>query len=84
MKDAIAIAIAKARFRRKKFPNNSSSRPDGAASVNQELVRTILSFFLMSGVVIGLGGIICMIVGLFKSGGIKELLSGLFSALGLF
>lgn len=82
MKDAIAIAIARAKLRRK-IPDNDTITPDDLTTINQELSRTILGFLLMTGIVIGLGALTCMVVGLLKSGGLTQFVSGLFAALGL-
>ena len=84
MKDAIAIAIAKAKQRREQRPNNASSKPDDLPSIYQALTRTTLGILLITGVLVGLGGLVCMVVALFKSGGVKQFLYGLFSALGVF
>ena len=84
MKDAIAIAIAKAKLGRKKPPNNASSKSDDLASIDQELTRTTLGLMLTIGVVVGLGGLVCLVVGLIKSGGLTQFFHGLFTALGLF
>lgn len=78
MKDAIAIAIARAR----KKTGTEQPEPRQSAEINEEISRTGLGLLLFAGAVVGIGGFVCLIGGLIHSGGVTEFLRGWVTALG--
>ena len=78
MKNAIAIAIAKAR------KNTGAIQPEPRQSVeiDEEISRTGLGLLLFAGAVVGVGGFVCLVSGIVHSGGVMEFLRGWVAALG--
>jgi len=78
MKNAVAIAIAKAR------KNTGAIRPEPgqSAEIDEEISRTGLGLLLFAGAVVGVGGFVCLIGGIIHSGGVMEFLRGWVAALG--
>ncbi len=78
MKNAIAIAIAKARQR----SGTIQPEPRQSVDLNDEISRTGLGVLIITGAVVGIGGFVCLIGGLIRSGGVVDFVRGWFSALG--
>lgn len=78
MKNAIAIAIAKAC--RKTGTLQPAPRP--FAEINEEVSRTGVGILLVAGAVFGMGGLVCLVVGIVQSGIVADLLRGWITALG--
>ncbi|MEW6593872.1 MAG: hypothetical protein AB1413_03265 [Thermodesulfobacteriota bacterium] len=78
MKDAIAIAIAKAR----KKAGTLRPSPPRSAEIDEDISRTGVGILLFAGAAVGMGGFVCLIVGLVQSGSVAGLLRGWVSALG--
>lgn len=77
MKHTIAIATAKVRGRL----SSSSRQKSGSEPIDVEIGKSGLGLLLLTGALIGTGGVVCLITGLVKSGGPLELLRGWLSAL---
>lgn len=76
MKHAIAIAAAKV----KKRLHTAASRRDDPADLEMEVSRTGIGALLAGGALIGFGGLLCLLIGLIRSGPI-DLVRGWLAAL---
>lgn len=80
MKDAIAIAIAKARKRAGTiYPD-----PRQTLNIDEEISRAGLGILLITGALVGLGGIFCLMGGIFHSGGVIGFIKGWLTALNFY